>query len=624
MSYIVRFVNQNTEISVEGGTLAQACDKAGYPLNLVCGGKGTCGKCKITVKRDGALQQVLACREEVTQDEEVYLEEKDYTHEGSVLTRSNLSGVGFRPSVKKVYRTKEDLMPEHCGSFLKCVTIPVMQKFAALSVEYDFEGCTFVYYEDEIIDVQEGDTTDICYGAAVDIGTTTVVCYIYDLVHNRLVKTKSGLNKQIVHGADVISRNVFAQESPENLRELQRLIQDTINEMLDEAMQEEPAMRGNIYHMVICGNSTMQHLFYGLNPANLGVSPFANITAEPVVSNGKEAQMHCAPEGVVEFLPLLGGFVGADTASVLLTLEEDDKKYIMVDLGTNGEIGVGNHNGFLISSTACGPALEGGNIACGMRGTVGAIEKISIEGDEVKLKVIGNASPQGLCGSAIIDAVAELRKVGLIDNAGTLLSAEEYEKTHPGSGLCKRLREVEQYNLAFYFTDVTDAAVADKADEPDASDVAGKADGPGEGGATGKADRPDEGGAADKTGAKPVYLCQQDIRQIQLAKSSIYSGCMTLLTEYGITPDDVDALVLAGAFGNYIDIDNALSIGLLPPVAREKIISIGNGAGKGVQSLLLDSGCRRKLQNIPAKSTHIELADNPNFMELYIMNMNFQ
>lgn len=589
MSYKVRFVNQDTEIFVEGGTLAQACHKAGYPLNLVCGGKGICGKCKITVKRDEVLKQVLACREEVRQDEEVYLYEKDYTHEGSVLTRSNLIGVGFHPSVKKIYRTKENLMPKHCGSFLKCVTIPVMQKFAALSAEYDFEGCTFVYYEDKIIDVQEGDTTDVCYGAAVDIGTTTVVCYIYDLVNNRLVKTKSGLNKQIVHGADVIARNAFAQESPENLRELQCLIQETINEMLDEAVREEPNMEGNIYHMVICGNSTMQHLFYGLNPANLGVSPFANITAESVVSSGKEAEMHCAPEGVVEFLPLLGGFVGADTASVLLTLEEDDKKYIMVDLGTNGEISVGNHNGFLISSTACGPALEGGNIACGMRGTVGAIEKIVIEDDEVKWKVIGNVSPQGLCGSAIIDAVAQLRKVGLINDAGTLVSAEQYKKSHPGSGLYKRLREVEEYNLAFYFTDITDEDTENK-----------------------------------KEGGKPIYLCQKDIRQIQLAKSSIYSGCMTLLAEYGITPDDVDALVLAGAFGNYIDIDNALSIGLLPPIAREKIISIGNGAGKGVQYLLLDANCREKLKNISARCTHVELADSPNFMELYIMNMNFQ
>lgn len=577
MSYTVYFVNQNTKVTVEGGTLAQACDKAGYPLNLVCGGKGTCGKCTIKVRRGDAIEEVLACKTPVEKDEEVYLEEKDYTHKGSVLTKSNLSGIGFAPAVKKVYHTKQDLMPEHCGAFLKGVSIPVMRKFAALSSEYDFEGCTFVYYNDKIIDVQEGDKTDRCYGVAVDIGTTTVVCYMYDLVRNKLVKTKSGLNRQIVHGADVISRNVYSQEKPENLEELQKLIQQTINEMLDEAMAEVAEADKNIYHMVICGNSTMQHLFYGLNPTNLGVSPFANITAEHIISSGREAGLHCVPEGIVEFLPLLGGFVGADTTSVLLTLENDKKKYIMIDLGTNGEIGVGNHDGFLISSTACGPALEGGNIACGMRGTTGAIEKISLEGDEVTCKVIGNATPQGLCGSAIIDAVAELRRVGLIDDAGTLLSAEDYEKTHPGSKLCERLKDVEEYNLGFYFTE----------------------------------------------GEKPVYICQQDIRQIQLAKSSIYSGCMTLLTEYGITPDDVDHLVLAGAFGNYIDVDNALSIGLLPPVAREKILSIGNGAGQGVQALLLDNSFRDKLAAIPEKSTHIELADNPNFMELYILNMNF-
>lgn len=578
MRYHIRFMNQNTEIFVERGTLAQACAGAGYPLNLVCGGKGTCGKCKIKVKRNGVLTEVLACREKVRQDEEVYLEENDYIHEGNVLTKSSLSGVGFCPSVRKVYQRKEELMPEHSGSFLACAGIPVMRKFAAFSADYDFEGCTFVYYEDRIIDVQEGNTVNVCYGAAVDIGTTTVVCYIYDLANNHLVTTKSGLNKQIIHGADVIARNAFARECPENLEELQRLIQETINGMLDEAMEENPQIRENLYHMVICGNSTMQHLFYGLNPANLGVRPFANITAEPVVSSAKEAGINIAPEGVVEFLPLLGGFVGADTAAVLLTLEEDEKKYIMVDLGTNGEIGVGNYDRFLIASTACGPALEGGNIACGMRGAAGAIEKISIDGDEVKLKVIGNTSPAGLCGSAVIDAVAELRRVGLIDETGLLLSAEKYEKTHQGSRLCERLREVGEYNMAFFFTD----------------------------------------------GENAVYLSQKDIRQIQLAKSSIYSGCMTLLAEYGMTPDDVDSLILAGAFGNYIDIDNALSIGMLPPVAREKILSVGNGAGKGVQALLLDSSFRRKLQKIRANSTHIELADNQNFMEQYIMNMNFR
>lgn len=575
MGFNIKFVNQKKDITVEGGTLADACALAGFPLNLVCGGKGTCGKCSVTVKRNGKLQKVLACKTIVDRDEEVYLEASDYEHKGSVLTKSNLKGLNIAPSVKKVYRSKVSLEPEHCGAFLENVSVPVMRKFAAMSSAFDFEGCTFVYFLDDIIDIQEGDTTDKCYGAAIDIGTTTVVVYLYDLVSNKLISTKSGLNKQIVHGADVITRNVFVQEKTENLSEMRELIRDTINEMLEEAADEN--VRENLYHMVLCGNSTMQHLFYGLNPANLGVSPFANITAQAVFSKGKEMELHCAKEAVIEFLPLLGGFVGADTAAVILTLENTDSKYLMVDLGTNGEIAVGNYDGFFVSSTACGPALEGGNIACGMRGTNGAIEKISLADDKVELKVIGNTMPVGLCGSAIIDAVAELRRVGLVDEAGTLLSAEEYEKIHPGSSFTARLKEVEEYNLAFYFTE----------------------------------------------GEKPVYLCQQDIRQIQLAKSSIYSGCVTLLGEYGIDVDKVDALVLAGAFGNYIDIDNALSIGLLPPVAREKIISIGNGAGQGVQSILLDKSFREKLEQIPKKTTHVELAENPNFMDEYILNMNF-
>lgn len=577
MSYTIRFVNQNKEIMVEGGTLAQACEKAGYPLHLVCGGKGICGKCKVTVERDGKLVQVLACREKVRQDETIYIENDKGFAEGIILVESQKLQVKFHPSIKKIYRTKEQLMPKRCGAFLQCASISVLRKYSEWNAEYDFEGCTFIYYEGKIIDIQKGDTTKTCYGVAVDIGTTTVVCYIYDLVNGHLVKIKSAMNKQMIHGADVIARNAFAQERPENLYELQRLIQETINEMLEEAIKEEPDMQNQIYHMVLCGNSMMQHLFYGFNPAKLGVSPFANITAQSIISSAKEVHMHCASEAIVEFLPLLGGFVGADTIAVLATLKEDDKNYLMVDLGTNGEIGVGNQNGFFVSSTACGPALEGGNIACGMRGTTGAIEKVCIDNDEVKIQVVGNSSPYGLCGSGVIDAVFALRKAGIIDETGAMRTPEQYEKIHPGSRLCSRLHYVEEYNLGFYFSE----------------------------------------------GEHPVYICQKDVRQIQLAKSAIYSGCMTLLAAYGITLEEVDALVLAGAFGNYINIEHAQDIGLLPPIDRQKIIPVGNGAGRGVQSVLLDSSYRKKIQNIQEKSKHIELADRSDFMELYVSNINF-
>ncbi|MDO4554189.1 MAG: ASKHA domain-containing protein [Lachnospiraceae bacterium] len=577
MEYKVKFMNQSREISVTGGTLAEACQAAGFPLNLICGGKGTCGKCAVTVERNGQKEKVLACKTMVEQDEMVYLTEEDYVHNGNVLTDSRLADVAKNPSIKKVYYTKEELTPEHCGSFFTGVAIPVMRKFAAMSSDFSFVGATFVYFDDKILDIQNGDTTKECYGAAIDIGTTTVAAYFYDLLTGSLISVKSALNKQIVHGADVITRNVFSQEKEENLIEMRSLIQETINNMFQEAESEREGLLANLYHVVLCGNSTMQHLFFGFNPANLGISPFVNITAESVRSNGKEAGLDCAEEAMIEFLPLLGGFVGADTTAVLTNLQKEDAKYLMVDLGTNGEIAVGNKTKYLVSSTACGPALEGGNIACGMRGTDGAIEKISLENDQVKIQVIGNQEAKGLCGSAIIDAVSELRRVGMIDDGGGLITREDYEKVHPGSELAKHLGEVEEFNTAFYFTE----------------------------------------------GENPVYICQQDVRQIQLAKSSIYSGCMILLSEYGLTPNDVDALILSGAFGNYIDIDNALSIGLLPAVPRERIMSIGNGAGQGVQTLLLDSSYREKINNIPETTTHVELADHPSFMEEYIMNMNF-
>ena len=577
MGFKITFANQKTEIEVEGGTLADACKSAGYPLNLVCGGKGLCGKCAVTVEREGKPEKVLACRTVVDRDMTVYLEKSDYDHRGNVLTKSNFEVIKANPSIRKEYYTKEQLKPEPGGAFLSNVSVPLLRKFAAMNAGADFEGCTFVYFLDEMIDVQEGDTRNCCYGAAVDIGTTTVAVYLYDLVQNRRIAIKSGLNKQMIHGADVIARNVYAQEKEGNLSELQKLVRDTINDLLREGCDFDRIIIENLYHVVLCGNSTMQHLLFGMNPAKLGASPFANITDQEIFCRGKELGLVCAPEAMVEFLPLLGGFVGADTMSVLLTMPEDSRKYLMVDLGTNGEIAAGNYDRFFVASTACGPALEGGNIACGMRGTRGAIERISLKGGEMNLKIIGGGNPTGLCGSGIIDAVAELRNLGMIDETGVLLSSEEYKKKYPDSKLADRLQDVEPYNRGFYYVE----------------------------------------------GEKPVYLCQKDIRQIQLAKSSIYSGCLTVLKEAGMESEEVDCLFLAGAFGNYIDIDHALSIGLLPPVPREKIVSVGNGAGDGVQTLLMDQSYREKLKIISDHCIHVELANHPLFMEEYIKNMNF-
>lgn len=627
MSYQVYFINQKKTLTVDGGTVAASCKKAGFPLNLVCGGNGTCGKCAVNIKYNTKqeIQKVLACQTNITEDMTIYLEKSDYVQKASVLTKSVPLELELRPSISKKYLTKKEILAKlkKEGTFFQQdiksqgipsqntnapdiqfqnvasqdmksqnninfpnanfwnsqVLLPIMQKFATLNADRNFSGCTLVYFQEQIIGIEDGDTTTCCYGAAADIGTTTVALYIYNLNTGKLVTVKSALNKQTIYGADVISRNATVRDNPEMLLNMREAIVDTLNEMFTEAVSEYPDLKDNIYHVVLCGNSTMQHLFYGLNPYYLGVNPFANITKEAIITPGKEAGLQCNENSIVEFLPLLGGFVGADTTSVLLTLTKEKKKYLMVDLGTNGELAVGSYPDFLVASTACGPALEGGNIACGMRGTTGAIEKISLKNNRLTYKVIGDTEPKGLCGSAIIDAVAELRRVGLIDETGTLLGPDEYRRINPFSPLIKHLHEAEEYNMVFYFTESSEKK-------------------------------------------PPVYISQKDIRQIQLAKSSIYSGCIALLEEANISLEQVDALILAGAFGNYIDIDNALSIGLLPNITREKIISIGNGAGQGVQSLLLDKSYRFRAKQISQNCTHLSLAENKKFMDEYIKNMN--
>lgn len=593
MHYKINFIRQKKEIDAEGGTLAEICALAGYPLDLVCGGKGTCGKCLVNIKRKGktAVEKVLACKTIVDQDMEVYLDKTDCRETAQILTDSRASGgLAFmengrkekkqlRPSVKKKYFTRKEQIPESGGAFLRGTSLSVMQKFSAMCTDQAFEGCTFVYYRDSVLDIQKGDTTDWCYGAAVDVGTTTVVCYFYDLVHGHLLATKSAMNRQSMHGADVIARNAYSQESPEHGEELRQLILYTINGMIEETAAEYPKLKENLYHIVLCGNSMMQHLFYGLNPAHLGAAPFASITKDAIISRQKECGLQGAPEGIAEFLPLLGGFVGADTTAVLLPLAKEGKRknYLVADLGTNGEIAVGDGERFVVASTACGPALEGGNIACGMRGTKGAIETVSLANDEIEFQVIGGGKALGLCGSGIVDAIAELYRAGLMDETGRLRSPKEYARLYPGSRLGERIYETEPCNPAFYFT----------------------------------------------RGEHPVYLSQKDIRQIQLAKSSIYAGCMALLAKEQMTLKDVDVFLLAGAFGHYLHVDNALAIGLLPPVPKEKILSVGNGAGQGVQAFLLDESYRETLESLLPKISHAELASSETFMENYILHMNF-
>jgi len=574
--YDVDFVNQNLIFMVdEDTTVAKACEAAGFPLDLVCNGKGTCGKCKVEVEIDDEKSIILACKTKISSAVRIYITENDYQKRANILESNFDENYKLNPSVKKTYKDKKSIKKETEGEFLKNCDLHVLKKFSAMINQKECKGITFVRHENKIIDVQLNDTTAYLYGAAIDIGTTTVVLYIYDLNTGKLLNAYSDLNGQISMGADVISRISYGS-SENGTKELNGKIINTLNNMVQRAEIEIPFLNENLYNIILCGNSTMQHLFFGLRPDNLGVSPFTSITKGYIECCGEDVSLKCAERCKVIFLPLLGGFVGSDTTAVLMTVEEDNKNKLIIDLGTNGEIAAGNIDNYYVASTACGPALEGGSIECGMRGTVGALEKFKITNGELSSKVIGGNEPIGICGSGIIDVTAELLRYSIIDSTGRLITRDEMAKIKPGSELSKNLETVDGINRFVIY----------------------------------------------RSNDNNVYITQKDIRQIQLAKSSIYTGCMTILNAYGKNLEEIDEVIVAGAFGNYIDAENAVFIGLFPN-ALSKIKSVGNGAGKGASMFLLDEDMRKKCDKIAANSTHYELANDQDFTEEYINNMNF-
>lgn len=572
-------------ITVEAETtVADACSLVGFPQNLVCGGKGKCKKCLVTVRENGTVSQVLGCQHVVSPNIEILIsKEADLSQ---ILETTDNDQLSFNPRFRVITMPFSDLKTEMCSfdheTIRKVLDLPVtisslavLQKFPTAFHTKDHSSLNFVLFDNELIDIVPDDTEFRAYGVAFDIGTTSVVGYLYDFTTGVLISQDSALNKQISFGGDVISRIDFASESPENLKKIQNSVLETINEILANLFSASNLPQERVYGCVFCGNSTMSHLFFGLNPVYLGLAPFTGITRDKITLQASDLAINMNPLGRITFLPLLGGFVGADTTAVLLSLPKDDAYRLMIDLGTNGEIAVGNQHKYYVASTACGPALEGAGIFMGMRGTSGAIEKVAMIDHQIHCKVIGNVPPVGFCGSGIIDAIALLFREGLIYDRGNFIKGDDLE-AHP---LKDRIKTDEAGQRYFVF--VT------KEDNPN---------------------------------GKEMVITQKDIRQVQLAKAAIYTGCCLLIENFGIQPTDLTEIVIAGAFGNYIDVDNAQFIGLLPEFEGVPIRSIGNGAGTGVQLFLLSQDEATRCEQIPKVTTHIELATDPNFSRTYMGN----
>ncbi|UWG97694.1 ASKHA domain-containing protein [Dehalobacter sp. DCM] len=594
----VLFPNQNAEIHAdENETIAVVSSKLGYPLDLVCGGKGTCQKCKVEIEKDGRRQEVLACQEKVSDGLIVYLTDDNIIHQATILTESLETDIVIESSIRKIFLDRNALKTpayegdwEHIaiqlGSDLQTPELPLLQKLSVLMQREDTEGLTFTMKDNTVLDIEINNTVAHNYGLAADLGSTSVVIYLFDLNNGKKLGTYSALNGQIAEGADVISRIMAAINHPDGIHLLQSKVVNTINDLIDQAVQENRIQRENIYTLVICGNSAMQHLFLGLHPGSLGKSPYKNVILGDVEASGKELGIGINPHGIVHFLPLIGGFVGADTSAVLLALPESELKgkKLIIDLGTNGEILLGNGKKWLATSCAAGPALEGATIHYGMRGTNGAIERVKLANGAVKIEVIGKEKAKGICGSGIVDAIGEMFKAGLITEQGRMLTRENYlEICSPeNAGFADNLDTVDGVRV-FYLTD--------------------------------------EDQTVDKG---RIYIDQRDIRSVQLAKSALYTGCVLLLDELGMHGEDLDEILIAGAFGNYIDADNAQVVGLFPKYENVPIRSIGNAAGAGSTNYLLSRPVRSATPGILATVGHFELAAHPSFQEKYLENTKFE
>src|SRR3989442_13315892 len=381
----------------------------------------------------------------------------------------------------------------------------------------------------------------------------------------------STLNGQAPFGADVISRISHGMNGPEAVSELQAAVVKTMNEIIGRLYAEAGVTADRTYEAVVVGNVTMLHLLFGIDPAPIAVMPFAPAFMEPLAVPSSEVGLNIHPHGYVQTLPALGAYVGSDiVAGVLATnIARDEKLRVFVDVGTNGEIVIGNAQRTLATAAPAGPAFEGSQIKCGMRATDGAIEGVQLN-DTVELQIIGGDVPaQGLCGSGLVDAVAQLLNVGLVNHSGRMRSASE-AAGHP---LVDRLIEVEGVK-AFLL-------------------------------------------------AEGVYLSQRDVRELQFAKGSIATGIKVLMDILGVGASDLDEIFLGGSFGSYLNPESAKIIGLVPPRDVDKIIAVGNSAGEGAKIALLSYRERQVAFELPSRIEYVELSGRTDFNDSFVSVLGF-
>ncbi len=562
----------------EGSTILQAVREAGLDFDSPCGGKGTCGKCRVRImgaspsdyaeaieglETDEVERGIrLACRAVVREAIEVELLSADET--SCVILQECGAAAGKRkrridahlekravelppPSLDDQRSDFERLAEglartgpeEHGNRGGFSASLPVIASIPGILRDAGYR-ITVVTEGREILGVERGDTASLMLGAAFDIGTTTIVCYLLDLRTGGELSVSSCLNPQVKYGADVVSRAGWAASCEGGTAELQRILADAMNGLLSDCTARAGSAANDVYAVSVVGNTCMHHLFLGLTPMHLARSPFVPVVVSALDLPARELGLGVNPAGRVFILPAIAGFVGADTVGVVLAtgLDKSGDLKLVIDIGTNGEMVLGSRERMIACSTAAGPAFEGANITCGMRGAGGAIDRARF-GEGFEYTVIGDEKPFGICGSGLLDIVAGLVRFGLVNERGRLLSREEALRLDRDSDMKDPLNRTG--SAAASMARFSDRLVTHE----------------------GKPAFLVEDGRRTAHG-RPILVTAQDVGAVQLAKGAMAAGIRTLMEEYGIGVSEIREVLLAGAFGNYMDPRSACASGLFP------------------------------------------------------------
>jgi uncharacterized 2Fe-2S/4Fe-4S cluster protein (DUF4445 family) len=601
----LRFMPDGNEVRVPSGTpIFDAASWNGIAIDSTCGGYGTCKKCKVKILEGEvpvgsvdprAFTQSelddgwrLACRAGAREDLVVQVPPLQ------TRPKAALAGVGrhviLRPSVQKRHLVIDEPTLEDQRSDLQRVldaledlephaSIETLRELGTAMRDAKFD-VTAVVCDRELIALEPGDTTARRFAIAFDLGTTTVVATLLDLDTGQPAAVRSMLNRQQPYGADVITRISSTMMDSGALQALSDRAHETLAELTGEVLAEAGVAAQEVYEITVCGNVTMMQLALGIDPEPLSMAPFVVATHEfpPVHAFDFGVEVH--PRAPAYVFPSLGAYVGGDIVAGMLAsgLTRDRRVRLFIDVGTNSEIALGSVDRVLATAAPAGPAFEAAQIRCGMRAADGAIEGVKIASGEMQLEVIGDCEPVGMCGSGLVDAVAELVHAGLLDHSGRYIPDEDAAERFPH--LAPRLVKIGEERVFVLHW---------RGDDP----------------------------------ADSVFLSQRDVRELQFAKASIATGWDILLRELSLDASEIGQVLLAGSFGAYLSPLSAIRIGLVPRMPLPRIVSAGNVAGEGAKIAALSLRERAEAESIVREVSYVELSGRQDFNDLFIDQLAF-